>query len=430
MSFFLLQFDSKTNPLAMLTQACNKIESDMMNGSSAFKKTSENGHQHNNNNNNNLNRTSSPSSSLHHGGGKMRPKSRAASTASSGSFSPPMATSTSPGAISHQPHKQTSPKSSSPTQRTHPAMPSAAAVSLAASYGINPFYLTPPLTSSAPPPPASAYPTPSVDSLYRDQAARAAQIQASYAALTARMAASAANPFLSPYMMYPGLFPPAPPPTTTTTSVAPSSLPSPPKPVTSTTTTTAPPSTPSPSLKVGSSPYVCNWMQGKDGFCGRRFSTSEDLMSHLRSHTTVASAAVTSSSSPKQKEAQPSQSPQSSKPEELAALQLAQQHAAALYGSSQQQQQQPPHPALARPSSISPVGPSPATSALAMLQAHASKIAAAQQQHHHHAAAAASFMDRYHPYARPGASALPPAPAGIPGLPFPPHHPASLLYPH
>ena len=39
------------------------------------------------------------------------------------------------------------------------------------------------------------------------------------------------------------------------------------------------------------SPYVCNWMSGAD-FCGRRFSTSEDLMSHLRTHT--ASAASTS----------------------------------------------------------------------------------------------------------------------------------------
>ena len=43
------------------------------------------------------------------------------------------------------------------------------------------------------------------------------------------------------------------------------------------------------------SPYVCNWMSGAD-FCGRRFSTSEDLMSHLRTHT--ASAASTSAPAP------------------------------------------------------------------------------------------------------------------------------------
>ena len=43
------------------------------------------------------------------------------------------------------------------------------------------------------------------------------------------------------------------------------------------------------------SPYTCNWMSGPD-FCGRRFSTSEDLMSHLRTHTAASTA--TSSTSP------------------------------------------------------------------------------------------------------------------------------------
>ena len=42
--------------------------------------------------------------------------------------------------------------------------------------------------------------------------------------------------------------------------------------------------TSSPSLSVGSSPYMCSWMQGRD-FCGRRFNSSEELMSHLRTHT-------------------------------------------------------------------------------------------------------------------------------------------------
>ena len=37
-------------------------------------------------------------------------------------------------------------------------------------------------------------------------------------------------------------------------------------------------------LPGGASPFMCSWMQGRD-FCGRRFNTSEDLMSHLRSHT-------------------------------------------------------------------------------------------------------------------------------------------------
>lgn len=38
------------------------------------------------------------------------------------------------------------------------------------------------------------------------------------------------------------------------------------------------------------SPYVCNWMAGGE-FCGRRFDSSEDLMGHLRTHTAAASTA-------------------------------------------------------------------------------------------------------------------------------------------
>lgn len=37
-------------------------------------------------------------------------------------------------------------------------------------------------------------------------------------------------------------------------------------------------------------PYVCNWIAG-DAYCGKRFSSSEELLSHLRSHTTVTSDA-------------------------------------------------------------------------------------------------------------------------------------------
>ncbi|KAF5286314.1 hypothetical protein FQA39_LY04212 [Lamprigera yunnana] len=44
-------------------------------------------------------------------------------------------------------------------------------------------------------------------------------------------------------------------------------------------------------------PYVCNWIAG-DTYCGKRFGTSEELLQHLRTHTSgseASSAAVTSS---------------------------------------------------------------------------------------------------------------------------------------
>lgn len=38
-------------------------------------------------------------------------------------------------------------------------------------------------------------------------------------------------------------------------------------------------------------PYVCNWMAGSD-YCGKRFSTSEELLQHLRSHTSSGEASL------------------------------------------------------------------------------------------------------------------------------------------
>lgn len=32
-------------------------------------------------------------------------------------------------------------------------------------------------------------------------------------------------------------------------------------------------------------PYVCNWISGDAAYCGKRFSNSEELLSHLRTHT-------------------------------------------------------------------------------------------------------------------------------------------------
>lgn len=38
-------------------------------------------------------------------------------------------------------------------------------------------------------------------------------------------------------------------------------------------------------------PYVCNWIAG-DSYCGKRFSTSDELLQHLRTHTTSADTAA------------------------------------------------------------------------------------------------------------------------------------------
>lgn len=35
-------------------------------------------------------------------------------------------------------------------------------------------------------------------------------------------------------------------------------------------------------------PYICNWIAGDAQYCGKRFSTSEELLQHLRTHTSVA----------------------------------------------------------------------------------------------------------------------------------------------
>lgn len=43
-------------------------------------------------------------------------------------------------------------------------------------------------------------------------------------------------------------------------------------------------------------PYVCNWIAG-ESYCGKRFSNSEDLLQHLRSHTTSTTSSPSSDSS-------------------------------------------------------------------------------------------------------------------------------------
>lgn len=43
--------------------------------------------------------------------------------------------------------------------------------------------------------------------------------------------------------------------------------------------------------------YVCSWVSNNEVFCGKRFNSSEELMSHLRTHTVSASAASTTPTS-------------------------------------------------------------------------------------------------------------------------------------
>jgi hypothetical protein len=144
-----------------------------------------------------------------------------------------------------------------------------------------------------------------------------------------------------------------------------------------------PPMMPHPMMPASTAAqHTCNWVAGAD-FCGKRFSTGEELMQHLRTHTSAASSPVAASS------AMPSAADMG-----LAALQSAQ--AALLMGLP--------------PASV----PTTTSGALAALQAQAARSVAAVDH-------------RFHPYGRPSTSAYP-APHMLPyGLPF--ATPPSLLYP-
>merc|ERR1719422_917413 len=127
---------------------------------------------------------------------------------------------------------------------------------------------------------------PCTDPLCRDPTCptfvmRAAQAQMMAASSLLPPGYPAPSPYshLAPYHPLPGMLPPsllppslAPPPPHLTAPPPASST------ATSSSTSSASPAT------LGTSPYLCSWMQGRD-FCGRRFNSSEELMSHLRSHT-------------------------------------------------------------------------------------------------------------------------------------------------
>ena len=42
-------------------------------------------------------------------------------------------------------------------------------------------------------------------------------------------------------------------------------------------------------------PYICNWMNGRDGYCGKRHSSAEELLQHLRTHTNLSTSDAASS---------------------------------------------------------------------------------------------------------------------------------------
>lgn len=37
-------------------------------------------------------------------------------------------------------------------------------------------------------------------------------------------------------------------------------------------------------------PYICNWMNGREGYCGKRHNSAEELLQHLRTHTNLSTS--------------------------------------------------------------------------------------------------------------------------------------------
>lgn len=139
----------------------------------------------------------------------------------------------------------------------------------------------------------------------------------------------------------------------------------------------------SPSLSgVGSSPYMCSWMQGRD-FCGRRFNSSEELMSHLRSHTANMGADLSA--------------PPTTAPPPASALAMLQAQAAQL-----RSQASPPRTSPATPTTDPRFHPYGRTSPTTP-----------------------TTDPRFNPYGRPGGLNLP---AGYPGSPLPPNPMLASLY--
>lgn len=45
-------------------------------------------------------------------------------------------------------------------------------------------------------------------------------------------------------------------------------------------------------------PYVCNWIAGDANYCGKRFGTSDELLQHLRTHTSLSNLSESILNSP------------------------------------------------------------------------------------------------------------------------------------
>jgi len=59
--------------------------------------------------------------------------------------------------------------------------------------------------------------------------------------------------------------------------------------------TSVPPTSLSASASLGpGGPYICNWMNGRD-YCGKRYSSAEELLVHLKTHTNLSTSDMASS---------------------------------------------------------------------------------------------------------------------------------------
>ena len=191
-------------------------------------------------------------------------------------------------------------------------------------------------------------------------------------------------------------------------------------------------------------PFICNWMSTGE-FCGKRFPSGEELMSHLRLHTSsgsssTAGATSTASKHMPQLDVDPalaalqaaqiqalyphlsSPSSSSASTSALAALQM---QAARAASSSTSPLSHPPTTTTAP--LLSQSSKSPLDSSMASAMAMASAVQAAQAT----ASAQVAASSRYHPYARPSAPILPPSIMGGLGASTahfpPPSFPSSYL---
>ena len=127
----------------------------------------------------------------------------------------------------------------------------------------------------------------------------------------------------------------------------------------------------------GTGPYICNWMNGREGYCGKRHASAEELLQHLRTHTNLS----TNDS--------------------------------------------------AAASMLSPTLYPPITNSLLSGNSASAAAVAAAGLHRTYGSAAALAASRFHPYAKPGGlggppTAIPPSLAGLGGglglpPPVPPH---------